>query len=234
MEGAKNYRLNLIIKGELVIKKTFILLPTILLLTACSSNKNIQIEENNKINNSNLNAASNISYNDYKSSYESEGNDKLRNRPHLKYEPTISKKDYEKLVLDNTEKVESLSSKVLTKKQAFVDFYNDWKNVKYKMGGSSRTGIDCSAFTQKAFKEKFGIELPRTTLTQVNVGKEVKKSDLKMGDLVFFKTSKRDKHVGIYMGNGDFLHSSINGIQFTKLDKPFYKDAYWTARRIMN
>ena len=117
MEGAKNYRLNLIIKGELVIKKTFILLPTILLLTACSSNKNIQIEENNKINNSNLNAASNISYNDYKSSYESEGNDKLRNRPHLKYEPTISKKDYEKLVLDNTENVESLNSKVLTKKE---------------------------------------------------------------------------------------------------------------------
>lgn len=217
-----------------MIKKTFILLPTILLLTACTSNKNIQIEENNKINNSNLNAASNISYNDYKSSYESEGNDKLKNRPHLKYEPTISKKDYQKLVLDNTENVESLSSKVLTKKQAFVDFYNDWKNVKYKMGGSSRTGIDCSAFTQKAFKEKFGIELPRTTLTQVNVGKEVKKSDLKMGDLVFFKTSKRDKHVGIYMGDGDFLHSSINGIQFTKLDKPFYKDAYWTARRIMN
>ena len=162
------------------------------------------------------------------------GNEKLKNRPHSKYEPTISKKDYDKLVLDDTEKVESLNSRILTKKQAFVDFYNDWKNVKYKMGGTSRTGIDCSAFTQKAFKEKFGIELPRTTLTQVNVGTEVKKADLKMGDLVFFKTSKRDKHVGIYMGDGAFLHSSINGIQFTKLDKPFYKDAYWTARRIMN
>ena len=216
-----------------MIKKTFILLPIILLLTACTGNKNIQMEENNKIKDKSSLNASNVSYNDYKPSNELE-NEKLKNRPHLKYEPTISKKDYEKLVLDNTENVESLSSKVLTKKQAFVDFYNDWKNVKYKMGGSSRTGIDCSAFTQKAFKEKFGIELPRTTLTQVNVGKEVKKSDLKMGDLVFFKTSKRDKHVGIYMGNGDFLHSSINGIQFTKLDKPFYKDAYWTARRIMN
>ena len=216
-----------------MIKKTFILLPTILLLTACNSSKNIQLEENNKIKNSSL-SASNLSYNDYKSSYEAEENNKLKNRPHSKYEPTISKKDYDKLVLDDTEKVESLNSRILTKKQAFVDFYNDWKNVKYKMGGTSRTGIDCSAFTQKAFKEKFGIELPRTTLTQVNVGVEVKKSDLKMGDLVFFKTSKVNKHVGIYMGNGDFLHSSIKGIQFTKLDKPFYKDAYWTARRIMN
>lgn len=217
-----------------MIKKTFILLPTILLLTACTGNKNLQMEENNKINDKSLNASS-VSYNDYKSSYDSE-NDKLKNRPHLKYEPNISKKDYEKLTFNNieNEKIESSTPNNLTKKQAFINFYNDWKNVRYKMGGTSRTGIDCSGFTQKAFKEKFGIELPRTTLTQVKVGVEVKKSDLKMGDLVFFKTSKVNKHVGIYMGNGSFLHSSINGIQFTELEKPFYKDAYWTARRIMN
>ena len=218
-----------------MIKKTFILLPTILLLTACTGNKNLQMEENNKINDKSSLNASNVSYNDYKSSYGSE-NDKLRNRPHLKYEPTISKKDYERLTFNNNEneKIESSTPNNLTKKQVFMDFYNDWKNVRYKMGGTSRTGIDCSGFTQKAFKEKFGIELPRTTLTQVKVGVEVKKSDLKMGDLVFFKTSKVNKHVGIYMGNGSFLHSSINGIQFTELDKPFYKGTYWTARRIMN
>ncbi len=210
-----------------MIKKTFILLPTILLLTACNSSKNIQLEENNKIKDNSSLKASNLSYNDYKSSYESE-NQKLKNRPHSKYEPTVSKKDYDKLTFNNE------TSNTLTKKQVFMDFYNDWKNVKYKMGGSSRTGIDCSAFTQKAFKEKFGIELPRTTVTQVNVGVEVKKSDLKMGDLVFFKTSKVNKHVGIYMGNGDFLHSSIKGVKFTKMDKPFYKDSYWTARRIIN
>ena len=70
-----------------MIKKTFILLPTILLLTACNSSKNIQLEENNKIKNSSL-SASNLSYNDYKSSYESE-NQKLKNRPHSKYEPSV-------------------------------------------------------------------------------------------------------------------------------------------------
>ena len=217
-----------------MIKKTFILLPIILLLTACTGNKNIQMEENNKIKDKSSLNASNVSYNDYKPSYESE-NEKLKNRPHLKYEPTISKKDYEKLTFNNeSEQIESTTPSVITEKQVFMDFYNDWKNVRYKMGGTSRTGIDCSGFTQKVFKEKFGIELPRTTLTQVNVGVEVKKSDLKMGDLVFFKTSKRYKHVGIYMGNGSFLHSSIKGIQFTELNKPFYKDTYWTARRIMN
>ena len=218
-----------------MIKKTFILLPIILLLTACTGNKNIQMEENNKIKDKSSLNASNVSYNDYKPSNELE-NEKLKNRPHLKYEPTISKKDYEKLTFNNneSEQIESTTPSVIIKKQVFMDFYDDWKNVRYKMGGTSRTGIDCSGFTQKVFKEKFGIELPRTTLTQVNVGVEVKKSDLKMGDSVFFKTSKRNKHVGIYMGNGSFLHSSIKGIQFTELDKPFYKDTYWTARRIMN
>lgn len=216
-----------------MIKKTFILLPTVLLLTACTSGKNIQIEENNKIKDNSLTASKNISYNDYQNSYIKE-NEKLKNRPHLKYEPTINQKDYEKLSFNNNEKVESSTSKSLTKKQVFMDFYSDWKNVKYKMGGTSKSGIDCSGFTQKVYKEKFGIDLPRTTVTQVNIGVEVKKSDLKMGDLVFFKTSKVDKHVGIYMGNGDFLHSSINGVKFTKLDKPFYKNTYWTARRIMN
>ncbi len=218
-----------------MIKKTFILLPIILLLTACTGNKNLQIDDNNKVKEKSTIGTSNLSYDNYKASYE-KGNEKLKNRPHSKYEPTISKEEYEKLVYNPNENKEHIatSSNILAKKQAFVDFYNDWKNVKYKMGGTSRKGIDCSGFTQKVFKEKFGIELPRTTLTQVNVGIEVKKSDLKMGDLVFFKTSKVNKHVGIYMGNGSFLHSSIKGVQFTELEKSFYKDAYWTARRIMN
>lgn len=102
------------------------------------------------------------------------------------------------------------------------------------MGGTSKSGIDCSGFTQKVYKEKFGVSLPRTTVTQVDLGVEVKKSELIPGDLVFFKTSKTDKHVGVYVGNGEFLHASIKGIQFTKLDKPFYKKNYWTSRRIID
>lgn len=120
------------------------------------------------------------------------------------------------------------------KQKVFNEFYNETKHIKYKMGGTGQNGIDCSAFTQKMFKEKFDYALSRSTLTQVNEGVEVKKSELQPGDLVFFKTSKIDKHVGIYTGNGEFLHASIKGIQYTKLDKPFYKDSYWTARRVIN
>ena len=120
------------------------------------------------------------------------------------------------------------------KQKVFNEFYNETKHIKYKMGGTGQNGIDCSAFTQKMFKEKFDYTLSRSTLTQVNEGIEVKKSELQPGDLVFFKTSKIDKHVGVYTGNGEFLHASIKGIQYTKLDKPFYKDSYWTARRVIN
>jgi len=143
-----------------------------------------------------------------------------------------------KLVLtEDKEETTSTTSKVdetPIKKQAFTEFYNEWKNVKYKMGGISKTGIDCSAFTQKIYKDKFGIELSRTTRTQVNEGVEVARSELQPGDLVFFKTGKTDRHVGIYVGNNKFLHSSIKGVKYTSLDKPFYKKNYWTSRRIID
>ncbi len=118
--------------------------------------------------------------------------------------------------------------------KAIMAFYNEWKNVKYVYGGNSKKGIDCSAFTQRIYKEKLDIKIPRTTWTQVKIGKKVKRSELKLGDLIFFKTGVRDRHVGIYMGNGDFMHASIKGIKFTKVNKPFYKKHYWTARRIIN
>lgn len=118
-------------------------------------------------------------------------------------------------------------------KKSLMEFYTEWKGVKYKFGGNSKRGIDCSAFTQRIFKEKFNIKIPRSTRTQVKVGEKIKKSELKLGDLVFFKTGKIDRHVGVYMGDGEFMHASIKGVKFTKLNKNFYKKAYWTSRRII-
>ena len=214
-------------------KKTFLLLPVVLLFTACS-NKDVQVNSNeikpNEIT---------LSYNEYKSLYESK-NQKVKNKPIAKYEPIITPSEYKKLILsDDKEEKTNITASSNTieapiKKQAFTDFYNEWKNVKYKMGGVSKTGIDCSAFTQKIYKDKFGIELSRSTKTQVNEGIEVAKSELQPGDLVFFKTGKTDRHVGVYVGNNKFLHSSIKGVQYTSLDKPFYKKNYWTSRRIID
>ena len=213
-----------------MIKKTFLLLPVVLLFTACS-NKDVQVNSN-ELNPNEIT----LSYSEYKKLYESK-NQKIKNKPIAKYEPIITPDEYKKLILpdDKEEQTASVNtSEQPIKKQAFTEFYNEWKDVKYKMGGISKTGIDCSAFTQKIYKDKFGIELSRTTRTQVNEGIEVARSDLQPGDLVFFKTSKTDRHVGVYVGNGKFLHSSIRGVQYTSLDKPFYKKNYWTSRRIID
>ena len=209
-------------------KKIFLLLPIALLFTACS-NKESQVNLNeNKTNEITL------SYGEYKKLYEAR-NKKVKNLPIANYEPIITPKEYKKLLFNDQAEVATESTATpKIKKQAFTDFYSEWKDVRYKMGGTSKSGIDCSGFTQKVYKEKFGVSLPRTTVTQVDLGVEVKKSELIPGDLVFFKTSKTDKHVGVYVGNGEFLHASIKGIQFTKLDKPFYKKNYWTSRRIID
>ncbi|MGA1933529.1 NlpC/P60 family protein [Arcobacter sp. YIC-464] len=118
-------------------------------------------------------------------------------------------------------------------KDALMEFYDEWKHVKYKFGGNSKKGIDCSAFTQRIFKEKFNIKIPRSTRTQVKIGEKIKKSELKIGDLVFFKTGRTDRHVGVYMGDGKFMHASIKGVKFTKIDKAFYRKTYWTSRRVI-
>lgn len=210
-----------------MIKKTFIIIPVIMLFTACSDKSNIALDTPNEKNSKELT----LSYSEYKKLYDAK-NKSVKNKPLSDYEATNTPKEYKNLMLDDN--TELATDESTPKQKAFSEFYSEWKSVRYKMGGTSKSGIDCSGFTQKMYKDKFGIDLPRTTLTQVNMGIEVKKSDLKPGDLVFFKTSKVNKHVGVYVGNNNFLHSSIKGIQYTSLDKPFYKKSYWTSRRIID
>lgn len=115
-----------------------------------------------------------------------------------------------------------------------VAFYKEWRGVKYRFGGTTKRGIDCSAFIQRAYKEKFNIKIPRTTWYQVKVGKTIKRSELEIGDLVFFKTGKNSRHVGIYMENGNFMHSSTKrGVIISNLSNRYYNKHYWTAKRII-
>lgn len=111
--------------------------------------------------------------------------------------------------------------------------YAQWKGTKYKLGGLNKNGIDCSGFVFVTFKSKLGISLPRTTSLQVKKGKYIKQEQLQAGDLVFFKTSKFFKHVGIYLEHGKFLHASTNlGVTISKLDNHYWKSKYWKAKRI--
>ncbi|MPV54341.1 NlpC/P60 family protein [Campylobacter hepaticus] len=109
----------------------------------------------------------------------------------------------------------------------------EWKNTPYVLGGRSKKGTDCSAFTQNVMAE-FKIHIPRTTQTQLALGTKVSKSKLKAGDLVFFKTNRgpNGMHVGIYTNKGKFIHlSTKGGVKEARLDSSYWKSRYIGARR---
>lgn len=200
-----------------MIKKTYLTLPLFLFLMGCQNKPSVFVDNTLYKNNTDIKTNNNPLVE--------------KKEPIVSYEPIITPEEYKKLIAEE-EKLSTNNSKDMNKE--IMDFYNEWKGVKYRFGGNSKKGIDCSAFTQRIYKEKFDIKIPRSTRTQVKVGKKVNKSDLELGDLIFFKTGKVDRHVGVYMGNGDFMHASIKGVKFSKVDKPFYKKAYWTSRRIID
>jgi probable lipoprotein NlpC len=110
---------------------------------------------------------------------------------------------------------------------------NEWQGVPHRDGGLSKQGVDCSGFVYLTFADEFGIRLPRTTQSQVLKGIVVEQSDLLPGDLVFFQTGIKQRHVGIYVGKNQFIHtSSSRGVMTSRLDNPYWQDAYWHSRRV--
>lgn len=79
-------------------------------------------------------------------------------------------------------------NQLLSDNQDLYQFYNEWEGTPYRLGGTKKSGIDCSAFVQKAFVEAYKMSLPRTTRQQSKQGVEMSWSDAQQGDLVFFKT----------------------------------------------
>lgn len=112
--------------------------------------------------------------------------------------------------------------------------YGKWKGVKYKWGGKSLDGIDCSALVQIIYAEGFSKLLPRTTGEQIKNGKHVDIDELLPGDLIFFQTRKSVRHVGVYVGNSNFVHASGSlGVTVSSLDNKFWTSHFETARRIL-
>lgn len=106
--------------------------------------------------------------------------------------------------------------------------------ARYRFGGSSRSALDCSSFTQQVFREQ-SVKLPRTAREQFYVGNEVVRGDLKKGDLVFFQTYARfPSHVGIYLGNRKMIHASSreHRVVVSSMDTPYYLSRYLGARRM--
>lgn len=111
--------------------------------------------------------------------------------------------------------------------------YSEWKGTRYKMGGNTKRGVDCSGFVHLTYRDMLGIILPRTTRLLGEIGQSVQRNDLQIGDLVLFKTGTSRRHVGIYMGNNKFLHASTQlGVTITDLNEAYWRKRYWKARRV--
>ncbi|MFM2361726.1 MAG: hypothetical protein RLZZ316_628 [Bacteroidota bacterium] len=112
-------------------------------------------------------------------------------------------------------------------------FMNEWYGTRYKFGGTTKNGIDCSAFSGALLLNVFGIGLPRIAKDQYKVCERVKKDALQEGDLVFFHTTRKGiSHVGVYLRNNKFIHASLNyGVVISDLNDPYYSRTFVGAGR---
>ena len=151
--------------------------------------------------------------------------------------------------VENIYSIEELTTQALTvddnwievsKEDEIIETAEKFLGVKYVWAANGPFAFDCSGFTRYVFKEN-GINLPRHSSRQAMIGKKIGFSELQKGDLVFFDTSKEFKHivnhVGIYIGNGKFIHASSGGkrVMITSFNKKkFYKNKFLYARRVIN
>lgn len=108
--------------------------------------------------------------------------------------------------------------------------------IKYRFGGNSPSqGFDCSGLVRYAAEKSLGLKLPRSSSEMARLGESIKKGELERGDLVFFNTrGKRFSHVGIYLGNGKFVHAPRSGskVRVEDMNIAYWKKRYNGARRI--
>lgn len=123
-----------------------------------------------------------------------------------------------------------------TSNDLLYSFIDEWYGTRYRLGGNSKKGIDCSAFVQRLYSRVFNVNLLRTAAEQFTSCSSVQKNeDLKEGDLVFFNIhTKRISHVGIYLINNYFVHSSVSsGVMISRLTDTYWKKYFAGAGRVL-
>ena len=122
---------------------------------------------------------------------------------------------------------------LVTNKSLF-SFIDEWWSTRYRYGGTTKKGIDCSSYTGHLLSEVFGLILPRTAREQYAICSKINKADLLEGDLVFFNTRGGVSHVGVYLGDGYFTHSSCSsGVTISNLSDNYYSRKFIGGGRVM-
>ena len=148
----------------------------------------------------------------------------------------------------NTKKTEKntllpIDNRILTQEELadnenYIEYNN--KGTPYRLGGTSRRGIDCSAFVLSVYANAMGVSLPRVSSSQALEGENVDRNSLKKGDLVFFAHHSRISHVGIVYdvepsGEVKFIHSATSkGVTVSSLSDKYWAPKFRIAKRILN
>lgn len=150
--------------------------------------------------------------------------------------PTIVTADHSDSHLVDSEVAVVPEPSVSDRATALVDHALALVGVRYRWGGNTpQTGLDCSGLVRYVFHEALGEDLPRRAIEISRLGERIGRNELKPGDLIFFRTLRRRvSHVGIYLGDGQFIHAPARGqlVRVESLDVPYWGTRYSGARRI--
>lgn len=118
--------------------------------------------------------------------------------------------------------------------EILLEGVDEWYGVRYRVGGNTKKGIDCSGFTVAVYAAVYGMMLPRVSRDQYKLCRKISTTELQEGDLVFFNTNGRGvSHVGVYLGNNKFMHASVSqGVTVSDLFESYYLKRFVGAGRI--
>ncbi|MBO9203528.1 MULTISPECIES: C40 family peptidase [Niastella] len=118
-----------------------------------------------------------------------------------------------------------------------LELIDSWYGTRYKYGGDTRDGVDCSGFTKAFMASYYDVNLTRNSAEMYNNSTHLKKKKLSQGDLVFFKTRGARggiTHVGVYLCNNKFIHAATsNGVIISDLDEDYYKARFVSGGRVV-
>jgi probable lipoprotein NlpC len=123
-----------------------------------------------------------------------------------------------------------------TEDKELIETVTEWLGTPYRSGSASRKGTDCSGFVTRIYKEVYDIDLSRSSRSMFNDVRRISKSEVKEGDLVFFRRGPGQPiyHVGIYLKNNKFIHSASNGgVIISSLKEHYYQRNFYAAGRVI-
>lgn len=127
----------------------------------------------------------------------------------------------------------NMEVELLPNKQ-LLEAVDEWYGVRYRSGGNTKSGVDCSGFTLAVYTAVYGMAIPRVSREQYRISRKISTTELQEGDLVFFNTTGRGvSHVGVYLGNNKFIHASVSrGVMVNDLFENYYLKRFVGAGRI--